>query len=463
MKKKIVFKKWMAGSLCLAAAAMLCGCGDGSAGRKGGDAADLGDSAGSGESAGGGDQVAQTNKSLKLTIMETDEDMYKVAFDKFRERYPDVDLQVETYPMGEMAQQASKQQTQIMAGEGPDLLLLTSFASDDLYKMMKAGAFAPMDAYIAADESWNGGADYVREALEAGKFDGSQYIFPLDFDSFVMVASEEGLEAVGVSVEDCKDTLSFMQQVASIYDKGVQGRVLGDVAQFGTFPEMLDGQFLDYKNEKINVDGDILRQACEAYSRMYAEDQGETAQGDLAYYGIGYDIARQDAYVYQGVSLTETLGAAGALASEATPTLIPLRDKEGNTLARVHCYGGIRANSENKQNAYNMLRILMDEETQEKFSIGHCPIHKAVINAAVDQIVEDDRAMQNASIPIGQLSDAFVTEYKSCLTDVGRCFFLNSISIQKFTDYMEPFYAGEADYDGCLKEFEDYIKIYLSE
>lgn len=186
-------RTWRHMAAALAAATLLSGCGEGS-----------------GAPAQGG--VEQTNGSLTISIAEGDQDMYKRAFDEFRERYPDVDLQVETYPDGRLAQEIKRQQTEVMAGEGPDILMFKCYETDDLYKMMKAGAFANMDAYIEADGTWGGGADYVQGALDAGKFGGSQYVMPLSFYGMCMVASQEGLDAAGVSTEDCRDALSIMQR-----------------------------------------------------------------------------------------------------------------------------------------------------------------------------------------------------------------------------------------------------------
>lgn len=37
------------------------------------------------------------------------------------------------------------------------------------------------------------------------------------------------------------------------------------------------------------------------------------------------------------------------------------------------------------------------------------------------------------------------------------------INISIFCEYMNDYFSGEADYDSCIKEFEDYIQIYLTE
>ena len=142
--------------------------------------------------------------------------------------------------------------------------------------------------------------------------------------------------------------------------------------------------------------------------------------------------------------------AAGALAAEATPVLIPLRDSEGRILSRVMRYAGIRANSPNKENAYRLLRLIMGEETQERImeTWSYAPVHKATADKALDRALEDSRRDGMAVVEMGELREELVSEYKG--------YVLNP-------DDMRPYYTGESDYDACCQKFEDYVKIYLSE
>lgn len=464
MKRKI----WVRLAAVMTAAALAgCGKSGGTGATDNGEAADggaddAGDASAGDAQSGGTDKVEQTNRSLALSLSESQAEEFENVIEKYRELYPDVDLQVETYSDGMLVSQASKLETEVMSGEGPDVLFMQCYGGNDIYKMMKAGIFADMNEYVEADETWNDGADYVKSALDAGVFDGSRYIMPLTFNGMGLIASQEGLDAAGIKVEDCKDTLSTMQRLASIYEQGCQKRVLGAAAQFTLFPEMLDGGFLDYAGEKVNVDADRLRQASECYARMYEEEMSDT-YGSKGYYGIGYDIAHQDAYAFLGVSVKSALSVAGAIASEATPVCIPMRSGDGRVLANLSSCVGRRANSPNKQNAYNMIRLMMGEEAQESIQNTFCPVNKAALEKMVDEVVEGNQEMQDAETPVGELDDGFLEAYKKSLTESECCFIPTSTCKGIFYEYMNDYFSGEADYDSCIKEFEDYIQIYLTE
>lgn len=446
----------------LTAALLFSGCGDGAGNAA--KTADGGGAVGGEKDADQGkqqDDVPQTNKSLSISI--NDEEMYASALEEFRKTHPDVDLQVTTYGDDFLAQ-ADKLNTEIMAGQGPDLLILNTYGTGDVYKLMKAGAFAPLDEFIRADETWDG-QDYVQGVLDAGKFGGSQYVAPLTFQSMVAVGAQERLEEAGFSLEEARGSaLSFMKETAALYDTEHEGRVLGDSAQLGSFPEMLEGQFLDYAGEKLNVETGELEEACAAYKRMYEEDRTVIEMGDKGCYGVGEQLAGGQAYVYFGLNLYDTLAAAGAAGASATPVMVPMRTEDGRTLSRVAHYAGVRANSENKQNAYDLLRILMGEQAQRDFlKYQYCPVNRAVIESAVDEIAEETWEEGMAYVEMGKLDGSFLDAYKECLTGTEKCFFINETSQTKFNECMEPYYLDGADFGSCLGEFEDFIKVYLSE
>ena len=460
MKKKM--KLFYMGAVVIAAGAVFfCGCG----GSRNADA----------EQVAGADEknkedkeneVEQTNDSLRLSISDTEEEAFGPAIDAFREAYPDVDLQIETYSeTSDVLARTEKMSAEIMAGEGPDLLFLSCYGTNDVEKLMKAGAFAPLDGLLAADSSWNA-EDYVAAVLDAGKFDGGQYVMPLTYDAMVAVASEEGLKGMGFTKEDFTDTLSFLKNAAAMAGEPHENRILATVGQLQAFPDMLTGGFLDYKDGTVNVDADTLKEACGAYASLYEDDNVDDGSGSsYLYFEYGRDIAQGKSYLYVGLNMYAAYSAAGTLAAEATPVLIPLRDSEGRILSRVMRYAGIRANSPNKENAYRLLCLIMGEETQERImeTWSYAPVHKATADKALDRALEDSRRDGMAVVEMGELPEELVSEYKGYVLNPDICFFPGSVSIVQFMDDMRPYYTGESDYDACCQKFEDYVKIYLSE
>ena len=81
------------------------------------------------------------------------EDAYEAvltpALELFRERYPEVEVNIETYNEDEYKTVLRKE---IPEGMGPDLVLFQSNTFPDIYKTMSTGVFEDLNPYFALDE-----------------------------------------------------------------------------------------------------------------------------------------------------------------------------------------------------------------------------------------------------------------------------------------------------------------------
>lgn len=402
-------------------------------------------------------------ESLTLYMSQEQEQYYGEGIEEFRQTYPEVELIIDSYGMNDLMTSAEKVKTQLMAGKGPDLLLLNSYGNDDVYKLLAAKVFAPLDGFMIEENGWIE-KDYAENVIDGGRFDGAQYVMPLNYQVRLALASAEGLSEAGFDMDACVDTLSVMQETAGLYDLEYSSRIVADQAQFMSFAQLLNGDFLDYSTGTIGVEAGELQAACEAYARMY-EEESEYNFGDLIYYGYGKDIVERQAYIGVPNGINGFLMAATAIAAKETPVIFPLGRREEGAVATVMQYAGIRANSENQQNAWNMLCILLGEKMQQAAASNtiSVPVYKAALEADVEEKLKEVLADGEEYTDVADPGSEFLTEYKNYLTNPGRGIFVSNLAVQEFYDAMAPFYEGGAGYEECLAEFEDYVKIYLTE
>ena len=458
MRRKHIWKQAVC-ALLAAGIAVLGGCGG--SGNSTDSSANSTD--GSSENSTGSSKEDQGSKSLSLCISESQYEICKAGIEKYKEVYPDVELNVETYSSSERPTRMKQLDTELMAGQGPDLLFMEVWGSNDVYKMMKSGVFAPLDSFIEQDTEWNA-ADYVETVLQAGTFSGKQLVMPLDYYATIAVASEEGMEKAGISWDAGMDILAFMQEAGRLYGLEDTERVFADVGQLAPFPEMLTGQFLDYEKSAIAVDAGRLREACEAYKLIYPEDNGDSDYPSGGDYGFGERIGLGEAYFHIANNFKTFIGVSGAIAADAQPVFCPLTNDKGETLAKISQYVGIRANSENQQNAWNMIKIMLDDAVQGVIADRgfYCPVRKASLEGAIEKAVEEETASGSQYVEMGSLPQEYVDAYKSVLMDPQRCYYATDIYI-RLMEEMKPFYEDESGYEECMKGFEDYIKVYLTE
>ncbi len=436
--------KWYqitASVLVMAATLSLCGCG------------------------GTGKGVAQTNKSLSLCVDDMTNRAYGDSFEEFKKTYPDVELNVEVYT--DTISGMAKVNTQLLAGEGPDLILMTNYGTSDVYKMMKAQAFAPLDEFLEQDDGWEAG-DYAQAVLDAGVYEEKQMVMPLGYIVQAAVTSQQNLDSAGISLDSCDDMLTFLQETSKFYELDSAERVLGDVGQLLIFPEFLSGQFLDYGKGSLDVDDQTLERACTAYKSFYYEDtsQNSFSLPEDGFWGIGEAIANGETCMVVPIGISNFMAVSQAVAANATPVLWPLKNGNGEIIAKVTDYAGIRANSENCQNAWNMLKILMSETGQSKDAAGrgnYCPVLKSALEDSIDQIKEEALESGKSMVEMAELPENLLARYKDALMKPDKAVFITDICAAKFLGYMQPFYEDQDSYENCVAEFRKFINIYLTE
>lgn len=405
-----------------------------------------------------GTGVHAEEESLNLYLSTWEQEYFQSAITAFQQQYPEVELSIETWDpyASSLFGEAEKLASRLMAGEGPDLLVSENFPTQDLRKLMKAGVYAPLDEFMAQEDIWND-ENYVMSVIDGGKFNGIQYVMPMSYSPLLVVSSKEAMEEAGLTASECPDTLSLLKALAALSDAGVQDRVLASYAQLGAFPLCLDGDFLNYETGEIGTDPQILREACEAYAKLYEEDTA-LVDGGGDYAGYGEAIVERRAYCtatsYTG-TIASSLEVAGAIAASETPAVIPFRNAQGEAVVNVRAYAGIRANSTNRQNAWNMLRLMLAEEAQRTYSLSRDSY--SVVRPVLEETVRgySDRAPA--------LDSGFMEEFLDMVSKPQKCVFVTDVVTAEFKKAMEPFYYGEEDYEECAEEFKKFAQIYLTE
>lgn len=407
--------------------------------------------------------VEQTNESLSLFLEEGMAEAYAPVLEAYGEAYPEVEVTVETYPLMDAANARQRKNTMLLAGEGPDILFLGGYDNDDVYKLMKSGVFAPLDPYMEADEAYQ--ADqYVQGVMDSGRFDGQQYIIPLAYQTSCLVSSRECLEEIGMDLEACGTFDGLFSQIAALYDTDYSNRVLGTPGSLGGFPDLMGIELLDYNSAEVLLDTEEMRQAMEQYKKMYDEDHS-ASEFDLDFGLLGQAVLDRQVYLAAGYSPLYTFTVTAGIAEQETPVLIPVPTMDGQTSAVILQSAAVRVNSRNQQNAWNLIRMLLQYQEQG-VQYGD---YLSVNQNAVDQNIQEAAAqIQENGIfgpgTGGGVSEELIQEYRQLLTAPDRAFFFRSLTgTDLIEDKMAPFFQDHASYEDCMADYINYAKIYLSE
>ena len=405
--------------------------------------------------------AGQEKGSLSLYIEESVQEEYREVFDAYREAYPGVELQVETYPAQEYREARGRRNAMLLEGEGPDLLLLGVYDNDDLYKAMSSGLFAPLEGFMERDKDYRP-EDYMGNVMEAGVWNSSQYVIPLQYDVSCLISSEECLEEIGFDLEECGTFDGLFSQMTDLYDTEYSYKVMGNAGIFDALPDIMGLELLDYENCQVSADSPELKRAMEQYKKMYKEVllqiSNRLEQGGFS--GIGKAIGRREAYFAAGYGIYHTLSVCRGIAETETPVLIPIRTLDGKINGTAVSSAAVRANSPNQENAWNMIRMMLEYQAKGVGLTGvYFPVNQAGFALTEEKALKDMELYESG----GEISQELLESYREIQKEAEHVYFNRGITAGYLTQrVMVPYLTGSASYEACIEQYTEYVQSYLA-
>lgn len=385
-------KKWIVLFLALLQILLLVGC----VGTQGGNAlyADM-------------PTAPQTNAQLRVYCLGNvgEASLILAALNRYQLLYPDVEVEL-IQPIEDSTdltsaneyEQYNKLLTQIMAGEGPDIMLLDDYYID-VEKLVRQGIFADMEPFFQADGfDWE---PYNQAVMDGGVWNGKRFTIPFNYTFDLLCTTREALEETNFDVEACKDFQGFLEETTRYMEDPTQTRRLfsyGSVPGHDFFykPGI---SFVDYDGQTADLSQPLLTSAIQWYKTV------RDTHPDISTYGLL--MGASDIRDGQALWTTSAVGAdldlfytAGALRTVGEAVMMPVRDVNGGIQARIEASVAVRGNSENLQNAYDFLKILLSPEIQNATQIGF-----SVLDAAAENYLT--RRGKEASLTEGM--DGFIS------------------------------------------------------
>ncbi len=273
----------------------------------------------------------------------------------YEDRYGELDIQIEEIGLANDDSQKhsaiTRIRTQLMAGEGPDIIVFQIPAYEDPYallqdvsKAMRAGAFLDVLPYLEQLDAWQPEACQPA-VLKAGTWNGGLYLLPLYYDIPLVQASAAHPPAEDAPIwraDRCDEWLAWSaaQSPAGLrFNTGA-----------GALWQALDVSLLDYDNDQVNFDDPAVVRVAQYHwelSKVLSQKQwlpAETAQ-----------VERVRVSVLQYLNVEDPFFAWN---------LYPLRSESGGVNATVTVAAVVSAGCEHPELAARLLTILLEPEAQ---------------------------------------------------------------------------------------------------
>lgn len=313
----------------------------------------------------------------------------------YQEAHPNIELTFVTPASNDLAEREAiinQLNAEILSGGGPDLFIMEGYRRTeinlfpDIEKAMVNGTFLDLTEAMEK-EGLSREEDFYTAVLDAGQWQGRQYILPLGFSVPLMVSATDVLNASSFYLQRAMHTMdTLLTELLRIHQEQPI-LVKTSIDALGVLAQPV----LDYEAHEVRLDTAPARRALEL-EKIFRT-------GDMA-----YDLARgsfdtsdpaqvQDEFA-QGVPfavLNESdfsmnlLRQCQALGIETS--VMPIPNEEGTVTARIGSYVMGNRNTKYPEEVADLLLYLVGEECQSAAAYADSdlfPIRKGCMQACFD-------------------------------------------------------------------------------
>lgn len=423
----------------------------------------------------------QTNNSLSVFCIGDGRStkLIQAALEIYENQYPEVEVEL-IWPLKEYSysdnvpeEEIYKQlAVQIMAGEGPDIFVADDYFLD-IEKLVRQGLLADMEPFFAADNfDWE---PYNQAVMDSGVWAGRRFLIPVSYDFHVLFTTQSALEETGFDIDACGDFQGFLEETARLMNDPTQTRQLFSDPYIPDMPtsfgliEQSGLTIVNYDEQTVDLSSPVFRSAMEWYKAVWETHSTASNSSNLG----GAAAVRDGAALWTasfGGTYYDFYSIAGALRTIDEVVMMPIRDIDGGIQAKINDPLAVCANSENLQNAYNFLKILLGKGVpfQVKSSVGF-----PVLDSANEYLLSDGTnwtiregtdgfsSTERNGAAINAPSQEEIRQLLELTREItGGYYYVEDLCpTRNFAAYL----YGGAEYEQVLQDAQRQMEIYISE
>ena len=413
--------------------------------------------------------------TLTICVDENYNQVYSSIFAEYSSLYPDVELRYELIPNDQNERETvlNRLRTALMAGKGADLFLLTN--TDEFFENtemnMSNGVFCDLlPLFDEADISMD---DFIESVMKAGQKDGKQYIVPIRYNLGLFLTNDETRSIIGE--DNFGDTLSLSNGIRALSAIPDVGTKVGSAFGSAQTPKMLAEMFMpyftgdpnpvNYSDFTSSFDTDFAKTVLENIGKSNFAMDLRNKDWDTVYTEEEFtEFIKSDKYFVFSNNLEYTLyeaAIADQLGGDVNVDYVPMQN--GGLCAIVNRIAGVRANSANKENAVNMIKILLSEERQS-FMYDHggsmdgvWPVRKDCLAPFIQSVIIKGRSPLSIYFHSMIFEDTLSSELVDRFVEIE-----NSITEARISPPWEAavmvynYNNGKTDFDTMMKNTQGY-------
>lgn len=433
-----------------------------------------------------GESTASSNSS-KLTYCAYNEDVICdiiERYNKYCTKHHDESYQIEIVEYDSLEEMYTIMATEIMSGDGPDIISLDQPLPFE--KLIENHAFADVDELINTYGSNIDFNDYNTKVMESGIVNRKRYFVPFFYCPNIFISTQEKLKEYDLNFSD----FSYRELSRQLSQEKVSCSLFGNESDNYSLLYSFIDSYVNFDNKTTNFDTNSFLENIDYIKKLINNDNtNENVYYDLYNSENNGCILSTPKLLFGGTIGGIKTAYYNIFLQNKTPAILPNFSYENKITAYVECGIAINQNSDKKDKTLRFIEYCLSEDVQEywcgsrsdKGFSGTNEISLPVNNKAFDYAVEvetgeewdynEDGEFDEEEKEFSENVDSiFWKYYLGIIDDISGCTLYNYKNLKTtyynssvIGDIVDKYLKGDISKDKFIRQLSAATEIYLTE
>lgn len=433
-----------------------------------------------------GESTASSNSS-KLTYCAYNEDAICdiiERYNKYCTKHHDESYQIEIVEYDSLEEMYTIMATEIMSGDGPDIISLDQPLPFE--KLIENHAFADVDELINTYGSNIDFNDYNTKVMESGIVNRKRYFVPFFYCPNIFISTQEKLKEYDLNFSD----FSYKELSKQLSQEKVSCSLFGNESDNYSLLYSFIDSYVNFDNKTTNFDTNSFLENIDYIKKLINNDN----TNENVYYNLYNSenngcILSTPKLLFGGTIGGVKTAYYNIFLQNKTPAILPNFSYENKITAYVECGIAINQNSDKKDKALRFIEYCLSEDVQEywcgsrsdKGFSGTNEISLPVNNKAFDYAVEvetgeewdynEDGEFDEEEKEFSENVDSiFWKDYLGIIDDISGCTLYNYKNLKTtyynssvIGDIVDKYLNGDISKEKFIRQLSAATEIYLTE
>lgn len=398
----------------------------------------------------GNSSKSGSEKILKIYYFQDYYSLNANALSEFKKNHNDIKIEEKALRVNELDSFKMKFATELLAGEGPDIMSLPIFGFPAVTQLMERGLLCDLNPLISKDGDFKI-EDYNEDILNVGVYEGKRYIIPLDYNFSYFYTYKSLLDKNHIKLDTSNWTWDSIVNVMKEYYKdgsGTSEYFFSSSLSIWDIIVSSETNFVDYKKKISNFNSPQFIRLLQTYKEIVPYICPEKVSIGTQPDQLLKQSILQSAISGKISSIVDSNNfVRKAVGEEAILLPHPAFSGKKRTTAFAYNLVAITSKCKYKDEASDFVKNILSEENQSNLSNG-APVMKSVFNKQFEDVKSTEK--------IGSQIFDLIQNIKKCTLGDAN---VENIIAKELPDFVN----GRKTAEQTAKVIDDKVMILLNE